>query len=104
MVIYVMRYNIRPSKAEAYEAWVMPATRRCIAVPGVAELRAYRAIAGPAQVMAMWEFTDLATWAAWYAHEDVRKTVDEQRAFISDLEVELWGSSPVAPEPMRPGQ
>jgi antibiotic biosynthesis monooxygenase (ABM) superfamily enzyme len=104
MVFHVLRYNILPDKAEAYDEWVRPAIQRALAVPGVVELRAYRPITGPFQVTSIWEFTDLATWSAWYAHEDVQKNHNELRAFTADLTPELWDSSPVVPEPIRPGE
>ncbi len=104
MVFHVLRYNILPDKAEAYNEWVGPAIQRVLAVPGVVELRAYRPITGPFQVISTWEFANLATWSAWYAHEDVQKAHSELRAFTADLTPELWGSSPVVPEPIRPGE
>jgi hypothetical protein len=48
------------------------------------------------------EFTDLAAFAAFYADEDMQRLLTESRAFEINLSYELWGPSPVVPEPLRP--
>jgi len=102
MVLYVVKWDILPDKLEAYKEWVEAATRRTLAVPGLVELRAYRPATGSSQAVATYEFADLAAWAAWYAHEDVQKVTAEARTFTSNLTAELWGPSPLVPEPIRP--
>ncbi len=104
MVLYVTKWDILPDKAEAYSRWTGPAIQRVLAVPGVAEFRGYRPATGASQVVVTYEFTDLATWAAWYAHEDVQKVFDELRTFVTNVSIELWGPSPIVPKPIRPGQ
>ncbi|MDX2463228.1 MAG: hypothetical protein QNK31_01840 [Porticoccus sp.] len=41
MVIQVMKWDIRPEKAEAYPMWAKSAISRLLAIPGVVEFRAY---------------------------------------------------------------
>ncbi len=98
-----MKWNINPDKMEAYVQWSEGAISRTVGAPGVVEFRAYRPASGASQVVVTYEFTDLAAWAAWYANEHVQKTVDELRTFTAQLTSELWGPSPVVPEPVRPG-
>ena len=102
MVLYVLQYDILPGKEQAYAEWVKPAIARLLAVPGVVELRGFRPVTGPYGVVSSWEFADLAAWAAWRANEQVGKVFDEARGLTTNLRVELWGPSPVAPEPIRP--
>jgi antibiotic biosynthesis monooxygenase (ABM) superfamily enzyme len=104
MVIQVIKWNIRPEKAEAYPEWVKSATGRLLAVPGVVELRAYRPATGTHQVVATYEFTDMQAWASWRYHEDIQKVIDEGYTYMKDISVELWGPSSIVPEPIRPGQ
>jgi antibiotic biosynthesis monooxygenase (ABM) superfamily enzyme len=103
MVLYVMKWTIRPEKVEAYQEWTQSAIRRTIGGPGVVEFRAYRPATGASQVVVTYEFADLADWAAWYASEDVQSIQIELRNFVTGLTNELWGPSPIVPEPVRPG-
>ena len=103
MVVYVMRWNIHPDKKEAYNKWTESAIGRTLAAPGVVEFRAYRPASGESQVVVTYEFADLAAWAAFYAHENVENVLDELRTLATDVTTELWGPSPVVPDPIRPG-
>ena len=49
------------------------------------------------------EFADLADWQAWYESEAVQSTLAEMASVAVNLETELWGPSPVVPQPIRPG-
>jgi quinol monooxygenase YgiN len=103
-VLYVVKWNLHPDKAEAYAKWVKSAIERQMAVKGVVELRAYRIAAGTHRIVATYEFADIATWAAWQSHEDIQKTRNELDALATDVTTELWGPSPVYPAPIRPGK
>jgi len=103
MVLYVMKWDILPDKEEAYLGWFEGAVQRTLAVPGVVEFRAYRPTNGSShQVVATYEFTDLAAWSAFYAHEDIQKAWEELKTFTTNLSTELWGPSPDVPEPIQP--
>ena len=102
MVLQVMKWNIHPDKVEAYLEWTESAIKRTLAVPGVVEFRAYRPATGASQVVTTYEFADMATWAAWQSDEDVQKVLDELRALALNVNIEVWGPSPVVPEPIRP--
>jgi len=103
MVLYVMRWDIRPEKMEEYLKWSQGAIQRTLAVPGVVEFRAYRPASGSAQVVVTYELADFDAWAGFYAHADVQKILDELRTFAHNVDLELWGPSPVVPKPIRPG-
>jgi heme-degrading monooxygenase HmoA len=74
------------------------------AVPGIVEFRGYRPVTGSYQVAVTYEFADMNAWAAWNSNEDIQKLWDEARAYLTNMSYELWGPSPVVPEPIRPGQ
>ena len=42
-------------------------------------------------------------YAAWYGHDDVQRVVAELRTLATDVTLELWGPSPIVPQPIRPG-
>jgi heme-degrading monooxygenase HmoA len=104
MVIQVVKWDIRQEKAEAYPEWAKSAVSRLLAVPGVVEFRAYRPATGCHQVVATYEFSDMQAWASWRYNEDIQKVFDEGYTYMINLSVELWGPSPIVPEPIRPGQ
>ena len=104
MVLFVMKWDILPDKIEAYKEWTSSATKRLISAPGVIEFRGYRPSTGSHQVVVTYEFADFPSWAAWVENEDVRKVKDEMQALTCNRSTELWGPSPVVPEPIRPGK
>jgi heme-degrading monooxygenase HmoA len=104
MVIYMQQWDIRPEKAPEYAQWADSAVSRLLSVPGVVEFRAFRPLTGDRQAGVTYEFTDLVSWAAWRSNETVMKVWDEARAFMDNSRAELWGPSPVVPEPIRPGK
>jgi antibiotic biosynthesis monooxygenase (ABM) superfamily enzyme len=103
-VLYVEKWNILPDKMEAYAKWTESAIRRTTTVPGVIEFRGYRPATGTHQVVVTYEFANLAAWAAWYTNEEIQKTRNELRTLVSDLNLELWGPSPIVLKPIRPGK
>jgi quinol monooxygenase YgiN len=103
MVLYVMKWDIHPDKVDAYVEWVPGAISRVLAVPGVVEFRAYRSAGGARQGLATYEFADMAAWAAWWSHEDVQQANNELYTLALNVTTELWGPSPLVPEPIRPG-
>ncbi len=102
MVLYVIKWDILPSKEEAYLGWFEGAIQRTLVVPGVVEFRAYQPTDGTSQVVVTYEFGDLAAWSAFYAHEDIQKVWDELKTLTANLTTELWGPSPVVPDPIQP--
>ena len=104
MVLFVMKWDIHPDKVEAYMEWTESAIKRTLAAPGVVEFRAYRPVSGASQVVVTYEFADLATWAAWNGNEDVQKVLEELRTLALNVNIEVWGPSPVVPAPIRPGK
>jgi len=103
MVLYVMRWNIHPDKKEAYMEWTKGAIARTLGAGGVVEFRAYRPATGTSQVVVTYEFANMAAWETWYGHEDVQSVLEELHTLATDVSLDLWGPSPVVPDPIRPG-
>jgi len=103
MVLYVQRYEILPGKTEEFIEWAKAAIPQILAVPGLVEMRSYRTQAGNSQVVTTYEFADMAAWAAWQYSETMQQMLVESRASMMNVSAELWGPSPVVPEPLRPG-
>ena len=103
MVLTVMKWNIHPDKVDEYKKWTESAIKRTIGVPGVVEFRAYRPATGSSQVVVTYEFPDWATWATWQEDEQTQSVLNELRTVAVNVSSELWGPSPVVPEPIRLG-
>lgn len=102
MVLYCIRWNIHPDKAEAYAAWTKGAIQRTLATGGVTEFRGYRPASGAFQVVVTYEFEDLTAWATWHDKADVQAVFTEAHTLATDVTSELWGPSPIVPRPIRP--
>ena len=103
MVAVIMKWDILPDKVQEYSDWATSAVQRQLAVPGVKEFRAYRPVSGTHQVLVTYEFDNFAAWEAWRNNEEVQKVLDEWFTLTTNRYIELWGPSPVVPEPIRPG-
>jgi quinol monooxygenase YgiN len=103
MVLYVMQWNIHPDKTDAYMEWSKGAIARTVSAPGVVEFRAYRPATGTSQAVITYEFANMAAWETWHAHQDVQDVTTELRTLANNVSSELWGPSPVVPDPIRPG-
>lgn len=90
MVLYVMKWDIPPDKVEAYLNWTESAIPPNLVVPGVIDFQAHQPDNGTSQVVVAYQFADLAAWAHWYAHGDVRKVMDAMNIFTTNASLELW--------------
>jgi quinol monooxygenase YgiN len=90
MVLYVMKWDIPPDKVEAYLNWTESAVPPTLAVPGVIDFQAHQPDNGTSQIVVTYEFDDLAAWADWYAHGDVRKAMDAINTLTNHASLELW--------------
>ena len=104
MVLYCLKWNIHPDKVESYSAWAQSAIRRTLAAGGVTEFRGYRPASGAFEVVVTYEFADMAAWATWHGRDDVQQVIAELRTMTSHVTVDLWGPSPIVPQPIRPGR
>ena len=103
MVLYCFKWNIHPDKVQAYAAWSKSAIQRTLAAGGVTEFRGYRPASGAFQVVVTYEFATMAAWAAWQEEESVQAVFSEVHTLVTDVTAELWGPSPIMPQPIRPG-
>jgi heme-degrading monooxygenase HmoA len=104
MVLFVSKWNIRPEKAGEYAEWAKSAMSRIFSVPEVMEFRGYRPATGSHEVVVTYEFADMNAWAAWQSNTDMLKLRQEMSLYVDNVHQELWGPSPVVPEPIRPGK
>jgi quinol monooxygenase YgiN len=104
MVVVVTKYDIHPDKADAYLKWAESTIKRVVAAPGTVEFRAYRPLTGSSQAVTTQEFADMEAYAAWAGSEETAKIRAELGTVALNVQSEIWGPSPVVPEPIRPGK
>ena len=103
MVLLILKYDVRPEKADAFFKWAKEsAIPRILAVPGLVEFRSYRPVTGSHQIASTYEFADMAVCAAWLANADYQAIMEEFRPLTTNINAEIWGPSPVVPDPLRP--
>jgi len=105
MIENCQTYDFLPGiDQQAYSEFAKKAIGAVLQAPGLVEFRAYRNMLGSPQVRLVTVWQTLEDWArfgesaAWQALEA------EMRTFIVNNHTELWGPSPVVPEPLRPGR
>jgi heme-degrading monooxygenase HmoA len=87
----------------AYEAFVQRAVGAELQAPGFIEHRAHRNISGSPQVRVTHVWNSLADWANFADSVESRSIDAEFRTFATNIDLQIWGSSPVVSEPLRPG-
>jgi hypothetical protein len=89
---------------EAYNAKSREWIGTVLKQPGLKEWRAFRnPFRVTPEVMAIQEFDSLSSCLAFIESEDYAKINAEMKAMgCTNYSVQLWGTSPIAPEPLRP--
>jgi heme-degrading monooxygenase HmoA len=89
---------------QAYGELTKKAIGMVLKAPGLVEFRANRNILGSPQVRSTSVWQTLADWARFSESAQWPELEAEFRSFTTNLKVEIWGPSPVVPEPLRPGE
>jgi hypothetical protein len=105
MIENTMTYELRPNlDQQAYGEWAKKTIGVILQTFGVVEFRANRNLLGSPQVRATTVFQTLVDWSKFIDTDEWRTIEEELRAFATDILVEVWGPSPVLPEPVRPSK
>ena len=103
MVLYIMKYDVHAEKREAFTKWAKDsAIPKILEAPGLIEFGSYRPVTGTHQIAVIYKFKDMVSCAAWLENADNQKMMEEFRPFCCNLSVEIWGPSPVIPQPLYP--
>ena len=105
MIELNMTYDLLPGiDQQAYQVMAKKAVGLLLQSPGLVEFRASRNVLGSPQVRATSVWQTLVDWANFNESSGWQELETEMRTFVTNLRFELWGPSPVVPEPLRPGQ
>ena len=106
MIEVALLYDLdRGVDQEAYAAWAKKVIGHVLRSPGLIEFRAHRNLLGSPQIRSISVWESLADWQSFFQSEAWQAAEVELRTkFAPAIRVELWGPSPVVPEPLKPGK
>ncbi len=100
-----MTYDILPGvDKKAWAEFAKFSVATYMKAPGLIEWRANRNLLGSPQVRItnVWQsFGDLAKFRQ---SEEWAAVETQLRTFVTNIRVEMWGTSPLVPKPVRPGK
>jgi hypothetical protein len=100
-----LSYDLLPNAdMKAYGEWVKNTVKALVEHTGVVEFRATRNVLGAPQVRATTVWQSLADWSKFTEGNVWQSMQTEMRTFATNIEVELWGPSPLLPNPVRPAK
>lgn len=103
MIEVAFTYNFIPGIDHVeYAKLARRATKMMMCSDGFVEFRAHRNIIGSPHVRRTSVWESLSHWAALAQNPVFQSLTDEFRTFVTDLDVQLWGPSPLTPDPIRP--
>jgi hypothetical protein len=89
---------------KAYGEWVKKTVESVARQPGLVEFRANRNLVGAPQIRTVSVWQSLGDWAKFTEGNDWQSMLAEMHRFAINVKVDLWGTSPVMPEPVRPAR
>jgi len=106
MIEVNLKYDLLPGMdQQSYVEWAKKAIGTTLKTPGLVEIRAYRSMLGSPQVQVTSVWQTMADWAKFNESDGWRALSDELKAsFATNVNVEIWGPSPIIPKPLRPGK
>lgn len=103
MVEVVFTYDFHPSIDEtAYASLAKRATAKMLSAKGFIEFHAHRNMIGSPHVRRTSVWATLGDWANFAQDPEFQSITEEFRKYVTNLDVQIWGPSPITPEPIRP--
>jgi len=103
MIEVVFTYDFLPGIDDAaYARIATKATSMMLAADGFIEFHANRNMLGSPNVRRTSVWKSFAHYAALVEHPEFQKINVEFRTFVTNLDIVIWGPSPLIPEPIRP--
>jgi heme-degrading monooxygenase HmoA len=98
-----MTYDLLPNvDPKTYQEWAKKAIGIVAKQPGMVEFHVNRNVLCSPMVRTTTVFRSLEDWAKFAESEAWHSMEVEMRRFATNMKLEVWGPSPVLPEPVRP--
>lgn len=105
MIEVNMTYDLLPGiDQQAYGEVATRAITMVLEAPGLVEFRASRNVLGSPQVRSTTVWRTLADWAKFTESSGWPPVEAGLRTFVTNIQVHIWGPSPIVAEPLRPGK
>jgi hypothetical protein len=102
MIEVAFTYDFLPGIDQAaYAKFAKKATTVMISAKGFVEFRANRNLIGSPHVRRTSVWETLADWAKLVESPEFQNLTDEFRTYVTNIDVQIWGSSPLTPTPIR---
>jgi heme-degrading monooxygenase HmoA len=104
MIEVHVTYNlVQGTDEQAYSDWMRKAIVPVMRAPGILEVRAHRSMLGSPQVLIISVWKSLTDWAKFAETEAWHTLIAKlQSSLATNIRIELWGPSPVVPDPIHP--
>lgn len=103
MIEVAFTYDFHPNIDEkAYAKVAKKATAMMLQAEGFVEFHAHRNLTGSPHVRRTSIWKSLKHWAALAQQPEFQDVTAEFRKYVTNLQVTLWGPSPLLPEPIKP--
>ncbi|KAA3662356.1 MAG: hypothetical protein DWQ10_02595 [Calditrichaeota bacterium] len=103
MVEVTFTYDFHPDyDVNKYTKVARKATSMMVQAEGFIEFHANRNMLGSPHVRRTSVWKSLAHWAAFAQQHEFQMLTAEFRELVDHLDVQIWGPSPISPEPIRP--
>lgn len=72
---------------------------------GIIEILAKRSLSGPPNVLIELNWETVADWNRFEVTKEWKMLIEElEKSFVHNLKIQVWGPSPIAPDPLRPSK
>ena len=97
-------YDLRPgTDLQAYQEWAKKVIAIILRAPGIIEFRANRNVLGEPNIRTVTVWKSLSDWGNFAESTQWQEIVTElSTRFAQNIQVGIWGPSPVIPDPLRP--
>jgi hypothetical protein len=104
MLEVCVNYDLLPGvNQDTYGGWAKKAIATMLRQHGIVEFRAHRNVLGSPEVRTTSVWRSGADWIA-FAEGGWKPLEQELRGLATNVRIEVWGPSPLVPEPLRPGK
>lgn len=88
---------------DSYSEWAKKAIVHLLKSPGIIEFKANRNLLGTPQVRLSTTWKSLGDWSKFGESEKWIELMGElSKNFATDIKMNIWGASPIAPGPLHP--
>ena len=106
MIEVALTYDLLPGiDQDAYFQFLKKAIVLIFQQRGIIEIRAKRSLSGPPDILIMLTWETVADWSRFESTREWITLIEElKKSFVLNMKSQVWGPSPIAPEPLRPSK